>query len=77
LLLIAHSYNSISSSGKVTFAARTSAILVLKVHPLLSMNWRGFLVDSCTHNSLIPFARIVYVSLYSTSDSDNEPNNYN
>ena len=57
LLLIAHSYNSISSSDKVTFAARTSAILVLKVHPLLSMNWRVFLVDSWSRNSLIPFMR--------------------
>ena len=59
----------------MTFAARTSAIVVLKVHPFLSTDRKGLLVDSCTHNSLIPFVKIVYEAFYSSSDSDGESSN--
>ena len=73
LLLIAQSCNSMSTIEKVTFAARTSAILVLKVHPCLLTNMRVLLVDSCTRKSLIPFVRIVYDFFKSSSDSSEEP----
>ncbi len=60
LLLTAQSCNSMSSIEKVTLAARTSAILVLKVCPCLLTNRRVLLIDSCTRKSLIAFVRIVY-----------------
>jgi hypothetical protein len=78
LLLTAHSFNSMSLIDVMTFAAQTSAILVLKVRPCLLTDRRVLLVDSCTRKSLIPFVRIVYEAFNSSSysySSDGESSN--
>jgi hypothetical protein len=75
LLVTAHSFNSMSLTDIMTFAARTSAILALKFCPFLSTDRRVLLVDSCNRKSLIPFVRIVYEAYNSSSDSDGVSSN--
>ncbi len=75
LLLTAHSFNSMTLIDIMMFAARTLAILVLKVHPCLLTDRRVLLEDSCTCKSLISFVRIVYETFNSSSYSDGESSN--